>query len=102
LLVYSDCFGRAKSAIAMRFNRHRALGVEGDLEVTGAFDIFAPWKFSNPWFGTVRGRAGYHQDERSQPSHRAPPTRRPKRRAAVPAKPRLRNSSHFRENQSRV
>ncbi len=20
---------------------------------------FAPWKFSNPWFGTVRGRAGY-------------------------------------------
>jgi outer membrane immunogenic protein len=20
--------------------------------------MFAPWKFSNPWFGTVRGRAG--------------------------------------------
>src|ERR1700761_142115 len=34
-------------------------GVEGDLEVTGADDTFAPWKFSNPWFGTVRGRAGY-------------------------------------------
>jgi outer membrane immunogenic protein len=34
-------------------------GVEGDLEVTGANDTFAPWKFSNPWFGTVRGRAGY-------------------------------------------
>src|SRR5947209_13368866 len=34
-------------------------GVEGDLEATGASDTFAPWKFSNPWFGTVRGRAGY-------------------------------------------
>jgi len=31
----------------------------GDVEVTGASDTFAPWKFSNPWFGTVRGRAGY-------------------------------------------
>ncbi|MGA7806747.1 outer membrane protein, partial [Bradyrhizobium sp.] len=34
-------------------------GVEGDIEMTGADDTFAPWKFSNPWFGTVRGRAGY-------------------------------------------
>jgi outer membrane immunogenic protein len=34
-------------------------GVEGDIELTGADDTFAPWKFSNPWFGTVRGRAGY-------------------------------------------
>ena len=34
-------------------------GIEGDLQVTGADDMFAPWKFSNPWFGTVRGRAGY-------------------------------------------
>src|SRR5579864_7752336 len=34
-------------------------GVEGDIEVTGADDTFAPWEFSNPWFGTVRGRAGY-------------------------------------------
>ena len=34
-------------------------GVEGDLEATGADDRFAPWKFSNPWFGTVRGRVGY-------------------------------------------
>jgi outer membrane immunogenic protein len=34
-------------------------GIEGDLELTGANDTFAPWKFSNPWFGTVRGRAGY-------------------------------------------
>lgn len=34
-------------------------GVEGDIQVTCADDTFAPWKFSNPWFGTVRGRAGY-------------------------------------------
>src|SRR5579863_63211 len=34
-------------------------GVEGDMQATGASDTFAPWKFSNPWFGTVRGRAGY-------------------------------------------
>ena len=34
-------------------------GVEGDIELSGADDTFAPWKFSNPWFGTVRGRAGY-------------------------------------------
>jgi outer membrane immunogenic protein len=34
-------------------------GVEADIQATGASDTFAPWKFSNPWFGTVRGRAGY-------------------------------------------
>src|SRR5579871_4766229 len=34
-------------------------GIEGDLELTGASDTFASWKFSNPWFGTVRGRVGY-------------------------------------------
>lgn len=34
-------------------------GVEGDLQASAADDTFAPWKFSNPWFGTVRGRAGY-------------------------------------------
>jgi outer membrane immunogenic protein len=34
-------------------------GVEGDIQATGADDTFAPWKFSNPWFGTVRGRVGY-------------------------------------------
>jgi len=35
------------------------LGVEGDIQGTAADDTFAPWKFSNPWFGTLRGRAGY-------------------------------------------
>jgi outer membrane immunogenic protein len=34
------------------------LGAETDLQISGADDVFAPWKFSNPWFGTLRGRAG--------------------------------------------
>jgi outer membrane immunogenic protein len=33
-------------------------GGETDLNLTGADDTFAPWKFSNPWFGTLRARAG--------------------------------------------
>ncbi len=34
-------------------------GVEGDIQANAADDTFAPWKFSNPWFGTARGRVGY-------------------------------------------
>jgi len=34
-------------------------GVEGDLQLSGADDTFAQYKFSNPWFGTARGRLGY-------------------------------------------
>jgi outer membrane immunogenic protein len=34
------------------------LGAETDINLTGADDVFAPWKFSNPWFGTLRGRVG--------------------------------------------
>ena len=34
-------------------------GLEADVQASGANDTFAPWKFSNPWFGTVRGRVGY-------------------------------------------
>jgi outer membrane immunogenic protein len=34
-------------------------GVEADLQGTGADDRFATYKFSNPWFGTARGRLGY-------------------------------------------
>jgi outer membrane immunogenic protein len=34
-------------------------GLEADIQASGADDTFAPWKFSNPWFGTVRGRGGY-------------------------------------------
>ena len=35
------------------------VGGETDIQLTGANDTFAPWKFSNPWFGTLRARAGY-------------------------------------------
>ena len=34
-------------------------GAETDIQASAADDTFAPWKFSNPWFGTLRGRAGY-------------------------------------------
>src|SRR5271155_6136291 len=33
-------------------------GAEADISVSGAEDTFAPWQFSNPWFGTIRGRGG--------------------------------------------
>ena len=34
-------------------------GGETDIQISGADDTFAPYKFSNPWFGTLRGRAGF-------------------------------------------
>lgn len=34
-------------------------GIEGDIQANAADDRFAVWKFSNPWFGTLRGRGGY-------------------------------------------
>jgi outer membrane immunogenic protein len=33
-------------------------GAETDMQFSAADGVFAPWKFSNPWFGTLRGRAG--------------------------------------------
>jgi outer membrane immunogenic protein len=33
-------------------------GGAADIQLSNANDTFAPWKFSNPWFGTLRGRAG--------------------------------------------
>ncbi len=35
------------------------LGGETDINLSAAEDVFAPWKFSNPWFGTLRARAGF-------------------------------------------
>jgi outer membrane immunogenic protein len=37
---------------------HFVYGLEGDIQATNADDTFANFKFSNPWFGTMRGRAG--------------------------------------------
>ena len=38
------------------------IGLEGDLQLNGADNRFAGWKFENPWFGTMRGRIGYAMD----------------------------------------
>jgi outer membrane immunogenic protein len=39
--------------------QHLVYGLEADIQASGATDTFAPWQFSNPWFGTLRGRVGY-------------------------------------------
>jgi outer membrane immunogenic protein len=33
-------------------------GGETDFQLSGADDTLSPYEFSNPWFGTLRGRAG--------------------------------------------
>jgi len=37
-------------------------GAETDIQYSAADDTFAPYKFSNQWFGTLRGRAGIALD----------------------------------------
>ncbi len=39
--------------------RSFVFGAETDLQLTGAQDTVGGFKFSNPWFGTLRARAGY-------------------------------------------
>jgi outer membrane immunogenic protein len=34
-------------------------GGESDIQAADGRDTFAPWQFSNPWFGSLRGRAGF-------------------------------------------
>ena len=34
-------------------------GWESDFQLSSASDTFANYKFSNPWFGTMRGRGGF-------------------------------------------
>jgi outer membrane immunogenic protein len=33
-------------------------GGETDIDLSDADDVLAPWQFANPWFGTIRARAG--------------------------------------------
>lgn len=40
-------------------NSQFVYGIEGDINLSDANDTFAPYKFANPWFGTVRARLGY-------------------------------------------
>ncbi|HVV41827.1 MAG TPA: outer membrane protein [Nitrobacter sp.] len=51
-------FGGAQAGYNWQ-NGQLVFGVEGDLQASSADDTFAPYKFSNPWFGTARGRVGY-------------------------------------------
>jgi len=39
-------------------NRAFVFGAETDIQLSGADDTLSPFEFSNPWFGTLRGRAG--------------------------------------------
>jgi outer membrane immunogenic protein len=53
----SGLFGGIAGGYNWQFGQF-VTGVETDIDVSGADDTFAPWQFSNPWFGTLRGRAG--------------------------------------------
>ncbi|HEY0567535.1 MAG TPA: outer membrane protein [Xanthobacteraceae bacterium] len=39
-------------------NGQLVFGGEADIQLSAANERFAAWKFSNPWFGTLRARAG--------------------------------------------
>lgn len=59
LPVSPDGFmGGAQAGYNWQFNQW-VVGGEIDFQGSTADDRFAGWQFSNPWFGTVRGRAGY-------------------------------------------
>jgi len=53
----SGVAGGVQGGYNWQFGRF-VFGAETDVQATDAGDVFAPWKFSNPWFGTLRGRAG--------------------------------------------
>ncbi len=55
----SGFVGGVTAGYNWQLNSPWVFGIEGDIQATGADDTVAPWKFSNPWVGTVRGRAGY-------------------------------------------
>jgi outer membrane immunogenic protein len=53
----SGVMGGVQAGYNAQFSQF-VFGGETDLQITDADDRFAPWKFSNPWFGTLRARAG--------------------------------------------
>ncbi len=53
----SGLLGGVQGGYNWRYNNF-VFGAEADIQITGADDVFAPWKFANPWFSTLRGRAG--------------------------------------------
>ena len=50
---------RRAGRLQLAERRNSCSAAETDFQFTGADDTFAPYKFSNPWFGTLRGRVGY-------------------------------------------
>ena len=55
----SGVTGGAQVGYNWQVHPNWVLGLEADIQGSSANDTFAAYKFSNPWFGTVRGRAGY-------------------------------------------
>ena len=53
----SGAIGGVQAGYNWQFGQF-VFGGETDIQASGADDTFAPWKFSNPWFGTVRARGG--------------------------------------------
>jgi outer membrane immunogenic protein len=49
--------GGAEAGYNWQFGQF-VVGGETDLNISGAQDTSAPFQFSNPWYGTLRGRAG--------------------------------------------
>ena len=54
----SGVMGGAQLGYNWQFGQY-VLGLEADFQGSAAEGTFAAYKFANPWFGTVRGRAGY-------------------------------------------
>ena len=50
--------GRHRGWLQLAVIGQFVFGGETDIQLSGADDTFAPWKFSNPWFGTLRARGG--------------------------------------------
>jgi outer membrane immunogenic protein len=50
-------FGGAQAGFNVQSGR-LVFGGETDIQIAAAEERFAAWKFSNPWFGTLRARAG--------------------------------------------
>lgn len=50
--------GGAQAGYNWQFGQF-VFGGETDMQFSGARDTFAAWQFSNPWFGSLRARAGF-------------------------------------------
>jgi outer membrane immunogenic protein len=53
----SGVTGGAQAGYSWQFGQF-VFGAETDVQGSSASDRFAAWKFSNPWFGTLRARGG--------------------------------------------